>query len=239
MSQDLEELVLHLKDVWKVQEFHLLGHSLGGAIGFEFLKRQIIQHNVDENRIRDTPQCLSFILSNASTNFQLSSSEQMRLFQEFQLQHLQTRMPPTQTQRTKTLNGNDQFFQTHICRTSTKPAELVSALSRRGKEWSAKEYTALALARDSIEAADATYTSADTTDSVRHQFPPALIIRGQYDFITDACTRGWKDLITTMEDVRSDLEEVVMKDCAHYPHFEQPDNYSSEVEAFCSMSESP
>eukprot|EP00571_Detonula_confervacea_P014127 CAMPEP_0172307946 /NCGR_PEP_ID=MMETSP1058-20130122/8691_1 /TAXON_ID=83371 /ORGANISM="Detonula confervacea, Strain CCMP 353" /LENGTH=347 /DNA_ID=CAMNT_0013020263 /DNA_START=191 /DNA_END=1234 /DNA_ORIENTATION=+ len=233
MSQDLEALVWHLKDVWKLEHFHLLGHSLGGAIGYEFLKRQIVKSR-EGSREKDMPQCLSYILSNSSTNFQLSSSEQNRLFQEFQLQHLQSRMPSKQ-QQAKKLNIKDQFFQTHICRTSTKPTELVSALSRRGKKWSANEYTAMPLANDTSVDTD-TATAADKVGT--NQFPPVLIIRGQFDFVTEVCTRDWKDLFSSqLKDSQHEPKEVVMEDCAHYPHFEQPDNYSFRVENFCSMAE--
>lgn len=233
MSQDLKELVLHLKDFWKIQKFHLLGHSLGGAIGYEFLKGQLTESR-EGSMERDMPQCLSFILSNASTNFQLSSSEQMRLFQEFQLQHLQTRIPPKQ-QQTKKLSIRDQFFQSHICRTPTKPAALVSALNRRGKDWSANEYKAVPLVRRGTETASEIATGSSTI-----QFPPVLIIRGQYDFVIEKCTRGWKDLLSSplKGGQSSELKEVILDDCAHYPHFEQPEKYSYEVESFLSISES-
>lgn len=230
MSRDLEEFVHHLKDVWKLRRFHLLGHSFGGAVGYEYLKRQSIASR-EASGEGGVPQCLSFILSNASTNFQLSSSEQMRLFQEFS----QTKIPSKQ-QKTKSLDVREQFFQTHICRTPRKPAELESALSRRGKQWSANEYTAMPLAHDT------TLGAADADAAVgggANQFPPVLIVRGQYDFVTDRCTRGWNDIFaSSMVRGQTKPKEVVMKDCSHYPHFERPEQYCREVEQFCSIAES-
>ncbi|KAL7525504.1 hypothetical protein ACHAXR_001041, partial [Thalassiosira sp. AJA248-18] len=231
MAQDLEELVCHLKQVENLKSFHLLGHSLGGAIGYEFIKRQIMESRDGTRSERDMPQCLSFILSNASTNFELSSREQIRLFHEFQLQHLQTRMPSKQ-QQTKSLSIKDQFFQTHICRTPSKPAELESALHRRGKDWSANDYTAMPLGRDIADAG----ISADSASNNR--FPPVLIIRGEYDFVTEACTRGWNNIFALQPmNGQSKLKEVIIKECAHYPHFEQPDHYLAEVDKFCSTAE--
>ena len=220
MSLDLGELIKHLQDVWKVEKFHLLGHSLGGAIGYEFLLS-----NIQDGGGGSIPQCLSFILSNASTNFELSSSEQTRLFTEYNLQLLQTQMPPKQTKhQTKKLSIHDQFFQTHICRTSTKPVDLVSALSRRGKDWSANDYSVSSVSEIAV--------SGDT-------FPPVLIIRGQYDFVTEACTQGWNDIFAShMKNSNCGLQEVVLEDCAHYPHFEQPENYSQCIDEFCSTAES-
>mmetsp|Transcript_18728 Transcript_18728/g.34513 ORF Transcript_18728/g.34513 Transcript_18728/m.34513 type:complete len:91 (+) Transcript_18728:464-736(+) len=71
-----------------------------------------------------------------------------------------------------------------------------------------------------------------------NRFPPALIIRGQHDFVTEACTRGWKDILASPEkDGQSEPKDIVIQDCAHYPHFEQPENYSYEVEQFCYAAE--
>jgi len=229
MSSDLEELVCHLRDQWDIHQFHLLGHSLGGAIGFEYLKRQIAKIQ-DVNAVADDemPQCLSFILSNASTNFALSSSEQHRLFQEFNVKILQTQMPSKQQQTQNKLSIQDQFFQTHICRTSAKPKELELALNRRGKNWSANDYIAIPLDIES-----------DADAKSIQQFPQTLIIRGQHDFVTEGCTRGWKDLLASpQQDGRTELSEVILEDCAHYPHFEQPEKYSSLIEEFCSRVES-
>jgi proline iminopeptidase len=219
MSQDLGELVRHLKEVWNVHKFHLLGHSLGGAIGFEFLKAQILAGR--DGSSEHNPLCLSLILSNASTNFQLSSSEQIRLFQEFQLQHSETKMHETSL--------SNQFFQFHICRTPIKPAELELALSRRGMEWSANEYSAMPLAPASTVAANGT----------TELLPPILIVRGLHDFVTETCTRGWNDIFaSSLKDGHRQVKEVILDNCAHYPHFEQPERYACEIEQFCSNSES-
>jgi pimeloyl-ACP methyl ester carboxylesterase len=221
MSQDLGELIRHLRDVWNVHAFHLLGHSLGGAIGFEFLKAQILAGR-DGSSEKDTPLCLSLCLSNASTNFQLSSSEQARLFQEFHLQHSQTKV--------QEISVSDQFFQTHICRTRTKPAELELALSRRGTKWSANDYSATPVAPASL---------VPTNDSTE-LFPPILIIRGLHDFVTETCTRGWYDIFPSfLKDGHCRVKEVILEGCAHYPHFEQPERYACEIEHFSSIAELP
>ena len=232
MGRDLDELIHHLQKTENIARYHLLGHSLGGAIGYELLKSQIEKSRGKPTEADTSPRCLSFILSNASTNFKLSSTEQMRLFNEFQLQNMQTQMQ-SKKQQTKSLSINDRFFQTHICRTSVKPPELVSALSRRGKEWSANDYTAISLDRGSNG------TEILTGSRCTMQFPPVLIVSGELDFVTETCTSGWKDLLKISgEGRKGGLKEVVLKDCAHYPHFEQPDSYSSEIEKFCSDVES-
>lgn len=206
MALDLEELVSHLKIKMQLGAFHLMGHSLGGAIGYEFLKRRGTDGREGRDGL-DVPQCLSLILSNASTNFDLSNAEQECLFQEFQLQQMQTTKIP------KKMSIEDQFFHAHVCRTDAKPSELELAFNKRGKQWSAKGYNAEPVEQSST-------------------YPPGLIIRGQHDFVSERCTRGWKDILN------SELEEVVLEDCAHYPHFEQPEKYSALIEYFCSKYDS-
>ncbi|KAL9187993.1 hypothetical protein ACHAXT_006371 [Thalassiosira profunda] len=225
MGEDLGELIRHLGESWKMDRFHLLGHSLGGAIGYEYLKRQI-EKGGERSGEGSVLQCLSLILSNASTNFQLSSSEQMRMFQEFQLQHFQTAMPTKKEQRQRPPSIRDQFFHTHICRTPDKPAELESALTRRGKEWSANDYALSPLDAGAMKLAEAD-----------GHFPPVLLIRGQHDFVTKECTSGWKDVLALPSEDGPVFKDIVLEDCAHYPHFEQPDTYSHEINKFCTMAE--
>lgn len=187
MALDLRVLLKCLKEKHNLTRYHMCCHSLGGSIGYEMLRTlQAEDFNM--------PQCLSFILSNAATNFVLSDSERRRLF---------VQLGDTQS----------AFFKTHICRCKETPNALQLALTRRGKAWSANSYVALPVER-----------IADT-------FPPTLIIRGEYDFVTEICTSGWTDLIGKR------LAEVVMSDCAHYPHLEEPAAYCEQLRQFCTYNE--
>lgn len=188
MALDLKELLKHLKKEHNLSRYHMCCHSLGGAIGYQMLKDT---HDEDS---KNMPQCMSLILSNASTNFKLSESERRRLFKQFE-------------------DTQAGFFLTHICRCKEIPRVLELALSRRGKEWSANEYVALPLKCN--------------TD----KFPPTLIVRGEYDFVTEICTHGWKDLLG------NEVQEVVMNDCAHYMHLERPNDYCQVLQDFCKSNE--
>lgn len=184
MALDLLELLQHLKKQYGLAAYHMCGHSLGGAIGYEALR-----HNNDEYR-NNLPVCLSFILSNASTNFNLSESERNRLLEESRA-------------------SMNEFIAAHVCRTEKFPKVLRSAMSRRGKEWPANDYVAVPLERH-----------------LKH-FPLVLIIRGEYDFVTEICTNGWKGLIG------KPIQEIVMNDCSHYPHLEKPENFCKALQHFC------
>jgi proline iminopeptidase len=198
MASDLDEFIQHLQNEHNLRRYHICGHSLGGAIGYEYLRK------LGNGNTKNLPQCLSFVLSNASTNFKLSTSEKERLFDQF----------VKQMNASKEKGSQDLFFHCHICRTETIPDVLKLALSRRGKEWSANEYVALPIDRDLINV-----------------FPPVLIIRGEYDFVTESCTNGWDILIGKA------LQVVVLNDCAHYPHIEHPHEYSRELYRFCISNE--
>lgn len=204
MAVDLTELLCHLQKQYKMEKYHLCGHSLGGAIGYEALRSQSLG-NVG---VEHMPRCLSFILSNASTNFILSDSERCRLYDQLQGQQSSGRVS------SKALREN--FFRAHICRTTEIPPALKSALTRRGKVWSANDYVAVPLDTD-----------------VR--FPPVLIIRGEHDFITETCTSAWNDLIG--KSGARTIQKVVMSECAHYPHLEHPMEYAREIHCFCSLAE--
>ncbi len=128
MGMDLRDLMCHLKKEWRVDKFHLMGHSLGAAIAYEYLKLAQRRNGQSSNREGNhgdlengqLPQCLSLILSNASTDFALSERERDRLYGEFILQQHQTQHAK------KSMHKNDadlqmQFFQTHICRTPAMP----------------------------------------------------------------------------------------------------------------------
>ena len=194
MASDLNELLKHLNKVHSLNRFHLCGHSLGGAIGYELIRQHLGQN---------MPRCLSFVLSNATTDFKLSDLERKRLSSHF--------MKEYDTSMTKDVK--DRFFQTHICRTKELPRVLELALTRRGKDWSANDYTASAMNKHYA------------------QCPSALIIRGEYDFVTETCTKGWNDLF------RKTVLDVVLKDCAHYPHLEHPDEFAREIHHFCASNE--
>jgi len=253
MGMDLKELMCHLKKEWKVDKFHLMGHSLGGAIGYEYLKlawRRNVQSSNNQGRNGDLekeelPQCLSFILSNASTDFALADSERDQLYSDFIVQQHQTQHQGEISMQKNDADLQMQFFQTHICRTSAMPNELQSALNRRGKVWSSKEYQMMPCQEPSEAAKRVTCTN---------HFPPVMIIRGKYDFVTEACTRSWGKFLNTglsasnfsdFQPAKSPTEsmiefkEVLMNGCAHYPHFEQPVEYARLIEEFCMCNHQP
>lgn len=216
--QDLSSLVKGLK----LDRFHLFGHSFGGYVAYEYVKmlaeiQGAVASDSDNNEGGkesiengvDGPVCLSLILSNAGTNHPLGESERKRLMVEFKNN--------TDGTHDKGKGLQEAFFRSHMCRTDKMPKPLHKALGRRGKTWSPNDYTA----------------RPSEVERAAQFIPPALIIRGEYDFVTEKCTRGWKDIFKKEEGCR----ELVMKGCAHYCHLEAGDEHGIAVDSFCSTAD--
>ena len=101
------------------------------------------------------------------------------------------------------------FESTHVCRLEPRPGALDAAYAHAGTTWRGSGV----LAGWSAEGGD---VAALTT--------PALVIRGEHDFVTDECVAGWAGL------PRAQTE--VLRDASHHSLLEQPSEYCALVAAF-------
>lgn len=218
ISQSVDDLETFV-DSMNLSRFHLLGHSYGGVLAYEYIKRiceRIAERSPETKTSTEDSsfskhadkkmKCLSVILSNSSTSMKLSDTEWDRLVQELM----------DQDDDTKTIN--ERFRKQNQCRTSQMPSALESAIRHAGKIW---------VGTDVVSDYVATPLSSTAAQTL---LPPTLLIRGEYDFVTELCTAGWKDLFRD----GSGFREVLMSECAHYCHFEDGDRYGSVIEEFCS-----
>lgn len=154
---DLESLLTQLK----LPRVHLFGHSFGGNVAYEYLRRY-------PARIQ------SLIIANTSTNMSKCLSEYTRLEKE----------------------NPKSFWETYACRAVPIPGELLDAMKRGGRVWSGMgvvvDYVAEPLPATS--------------------YRPTLYVTGRYDFGA-AAAENWHDLLPIEND-------VVLTNCAHYPHLE-------------------
>uniref|UniRef100_A0A7S1ZT97 AB hydrolase-1 domain-containing protein n=1 Tax=Ditylum brightwellii TaxID=49249 RepID=A0A7S1ZT97_9STRA len=203
---DLEKLLQHLK----IDKFHLYGHSYGGVLAYEYAKRHIIKTQEETNDHKSS--LLSIILSNTPTSFALSNTEWERLLKE------------------ECGNNDDLFFQRYQCRTETMPASLLDAFQHAGTIWIGTDAVA-----DYIASPPSVIVSNEGEKEVpkqRRNRSPVLLIKGEFDFVTDVCTRGWKDIFSSYGS--GSIKELTMKGCAHYCHFEyEKELYGSIVGSFC------
>jgi len=154
--------------------FHLLGHSYGGTLAYEYLAT-----------VEDT-MCKSLILSNAPQNMRRANEA---------YDHLQLQDP-------------FNFWSSHVCRVGT-PRPLQDALENLGTVWGGMD--------------DVVDFVAQPSDA---SLPPTLLISGECDFAKETSGKlAWAPLIP-------DSEFVEMKDCAHYPFYEDGEAYARFVLEF-------
>jgi proline iminopeptidase len=111
IQQHVEHLYQLIHHEWKLSKFHLLGHSWGGILAFEYLKKMSTMEdqqqqqqqlylqqnqegdNCDANVTSTSPKlgyCCSLTLSNTPTSSKLIEEETIRLYQELMNQEEDT-----------------------------------------------------------------------------------------------------------------------------------------------------
>jgi len=230
--QDLEALVKALD----LESFHLLGHSYGGVLAFEYMKKQQQQrvlaahqnqnHNqtTSYNNPRNVVVAKSLILSNTPTSFAESSEEHARLLLELQQLHAPDLENHGSTTEEELRRLEQLFFETHECRTPRTPEPLARAIRKcHGAAWSSAH-------QDIFHYHAATHASEH---NIIMNMPPTLLIRGEYDFVTESCTRSWFDILGRP----LIWKETILSNCAHYPHLEDGARYGTLLEDHCSSLE--
>jgi len=112
IDQAVDDLETVLKRL-SIRRFHLYGHSYGGILAYEYLKR-IVENGIDNNNSDN--KCLSVILSSAPTNIQQMESDWDAMSGKLLFPNL--------------------FQSTHLCRTSETPKPLQDAYANAGTVWS-------------------------------------------------------------------------------------------------------
>ena len=112
------------------------------------------------------------------------------------------------------LEDANLFRERHQCRTVEMPGPLKAAYDHAGTTW--RGTTAIA-----NYAAKPLHAGAERT-------PSALVLRGEYDFVTAPCVTPWKDLLWTSRSVRFQT----LAGCSHHGLLEQPLLYGDIVESF-------
>jgi hypothetical protein len=166
----------------------------------------------------------------------------------------------------KKIKYTEEFHQTHECRLSNLPLILMDALRQVGPvPWRGIQ---------AIEGYDIFDTTNKESNEIKisntcsnsnniqvqvHVFPPTLLMRGEYDFCTELCMKGWKEklIFTTNTAACSDsgsgsgsgsdndnvnvndkyhhkmmLQTKVLSNCSHYGMIEDQNLYGKEILQF-------
>jgi len=109
----------------------------------------------------------------------------------------------------------DRFQSTHICRTPEKPKPLLDAYAHAGTVWRGTS-------------AIAEYVATPPSDKAA-PLPPAMIMRGEHDFVTEVCSQDWKNKLWNHKRIR----EKVLVGCSHHGLLENAFLYGDIVDSYC------
>jgi len=198
---DLEELIHSLQ----LNKFHLLGHSFGGCVAYEFAKADGLHSSGSK--------CLSLTLDSTPDNMKTSLEECSRLEDEVKRELI---LEDKESQEASRL-VQDRLRRRNECRTEEMPDSLVTAIENRGTTFGPE--------------AVAGYVAYPPSS---HSLPPVLLIRGQYDFITEKCVQGWRKIFAQDSNPRGNAyREEEMSNCAHYCHLEDAQSFGELIKSHC------
>jgi proline iminopeptidase len=140
--------------------------------------------------------CLSITLSSAPSSIPLVNKEWDRLLTEIKKQ-----VPPQL--------ADEVFRRQHVCRTFATPRPLQQAYEKASGTWGGI---------DVIPNYDAEIAS-------RLSRTPALVTRGEFDFVTSENVERWKDCFV-------DVETAELKGCSHHGLLEKPEQYGALLNGF-------
>jgi proline iminopeptidase len=107
------------------------------------------------------------------------------------------------------------FRETHQCRTLEMPEPLQQAYANAGTVW--RGTSAIANYKATAPAEDAS------------RMPSCMILRGQHDFVTEACTSNWENVLNNG---KYGARNRVLEDCSHHGLLENPKAYGEMIGSF-------
>ena len=198
----MEHLIIHLN----LERFHLYGHSYGGIIAYEYIKRSAENNDMKEN-IQPKTLCLSVSLSSTPCNVRKVDEEAETLLQQFKEQKMASCAPAE--------DSAEMFRKTHLCRTEKLPTPLQEAYIRKGSVWEGTKV---------IEDYVATPLKPFTTTKL----PPSLVMRGEMDFVSEKFSLlEWQKMLGT---AKRDL--LTLSKCSHHGLLENESLYGETVRSF-------
>lgn len=234
MVEHLRQLV---EDCWKIDQFHMLGHSFGGILAFEYLKLLQLRSAEEEGLVPPSPRILSLVLSSSPTSAALVRRESERLHRALGGGGGDGSRDDDGSDGDDNRDGDDggdadgllrseeEFRQTHECRLPQLPLALTDALAQAGPTpWRGVP-------------AIADYHASGTVVDV-----PTLLLRGEYDFCTEACLEGWTERIVPSRGKQRPagdggaalplVEAKTLSNCSHYAMLEDEGQYGGAVLGF-------
>jgi proline iminopeptidase len=202
VEKSIDDLELLLRKLG-IRRFHLYGHSFGGMLAYEYIKRIAERKGKADNNEGDDG-CLSVILSSAPTSIPVMEAEWDRLLSVLKGDRDNEQASP------------DELFRiTHQCRTKDLPEPLARAFQRVGSTWSGL---------DVVKGYKLSPPSETAT-----RLPSALVLRGEFDFCTERCTKDWVTLFN-----HKFVRQKELEGCSHFVLLENGSMYGEVLDSFFS-----
>ncbi|CAB9499842.1 Proline iminopeptidase [Seminavis robusta] len=222
MVRDLDLLIKH----WKFDKYHLLGHSFGGILLFEYLK-----YCRDTNSLEELQKCQSAVLASVPTSTAIVEQEVQRLCRELTGNDEEEDDSDDDGVTTLSKKVPKAFREQHECRLVPMPFPLMDSYSQAGPPrlrglQSIGDYKASLV----VVSVDSKNTASEGAQEEEEPIPeklqqPALILRGQHDFVTETCVEGWDGLFDR-------VQHMTLAGCSHYGMLENEILYGSVLSSF-------
>lgn len=198
-----------------MDKFHLLGHSFGGIIAYEYVATGLHEHN-----------CLSLTLNSTPSSMKTSLEEWHRLENEVKTELLCEDIDIDSDEANVLIQ--DRVRRRNECRLDKIPDPLIAAIEMRGTIFGPEDVAAYV-------AQPPPQDSPRGVARINPLFPPVLLIRGQHDFITEECIAGWREIFSlgANKERCTSYREEEMNDCAHYCHLEDAERFGDLVKSHC------
>lgn len=198
IEKSLDDLELLIQKL-NLRRFHLYGQSFGGILAFEYIKRIAERRKDDDND--HYPQCLSVVLSSSPCNVHQVEAAANSLIDGL-------------------LKDDDdmssiaeRFRLQNQCRIPDKPQPLVDSYARAGTVWRGTDVIKEWKAERPMDGSK--------------RMPSALVMRGEYDFVSQECVKGWKDVFN-----HPFVRMKVLDGCSHHGLLENDREYGEIVDSF-------
>lgn len=213
IEKSVDDLELLIKKLG-LRRFHLYGQSFGGVLAYEYLKR-VAERRAGKSAAAAKSECLSVVLSSTPTSISLAEEEVTRLL----------RVIVDGGAIREESEITNLFRKRHQCRSAVATFGGVARFPKPLRN----AYAHAGTGRWRDTAAVREY-AATAPDPKAETMPPAMIIRGEYDFVTNACVKGWSKSGLFNHDL---VREKLFDDCSHFVLLENGKSYGESISAFC------
>jgi proline iminopeptidase len=198
---DLKKLILHVGI--QTSGFHLLGHSFGGILAYEYLLHSMTkeeQGSTDSNVLSLSLCSTPMEISSTTTDSEelLDSIQKERNLTEKEAQRL--------------------FHSSFICRSQNDmiPKALQVAYSKRGSVYTC----------DLVQDISLKKAPMNTFKSI----PPIMLLRGEYDICSPEQCFGLRRILEERES--TSIACKTLENCSHYPMLENPSLFIESLDGF-------